>query len=1117
MIKSEWIRANAGSGKTFTLTGRVVRLLLLGVSPERIVCITYTKAAANEMRGRVLDRLRDLLLADDVLCKKQVEELLGEDPNAEQMQRARSLFATVLDSSGGGLQLTTIHGFCQNILRRFPIEADIAPHFTVLEEAAADEVLRRTKHTLLASMESAEPLVKEALALIGNRGGETRFEMIANDIISKRRMWKRVWHLQSPESLRAHIYDFHELEVGMTRAALAHGLCDSINATDEAVLRAHLPALVAHKTPTYQQFGSGLAAWFECDASGRCALMGELLALFLTDKGEPRKRLLNDKEYPHGSPLREVIQRLAEHAIRFAERAAALACAEETFAVAMLARALLENYEAAKLGSHALDYEDLIDKTLDLCTDPDKLGWVMTKLDHRIDYLLIDEAQDNSPEQWKLAYTLVEELIANNGGTASNGHPRSLLVVGDEKQSIYSFQGAAPEEFHHYHSQFARMLSAGSPSPLISETLSNSYRSTAAVLKLVDHVATQAEVKAALSAIDEVPQHQLTRKDAAGRVVLYPPIIAPEKEANVPLIIPTEYKIAASAPQQLAKMVAETIARWLAEKRPLATGRAMNAGDILILVHRRKPLMQPLIRELQRLHVPVAGIDRLTLADHLAVTDLLALMRWCGNVGDDLALAQVLRSPLIGSSDDALRELAFGRNGILWNEVTSPWLAQLRNLGHLSPYDFLTQVLEVSGKRSDFARRFGEEVHEVLDELKAQATAMPEGMACTQAYFVDWMEKNTRQIKREQEAADSGHVRLMTVHGAKGLEAPVVVLADTVSVPDTGREVSFSRKSAHGQELPLISISEESKAAPLRLLAKDDKQRKLLAEYDRLLYVALTRARDELHIFGTASKKGEVKPNSWYEIVQTSMREIAVEEDELLVLADRRESIDVKAAAKEAAEMPVPDWVNTSAAREIAISTTLSPSGLEVTAATPYAVAASRGARQRGVHIHRILELLKADTNAAQLAKLVKHSASEWDAGEQAAVIANITALFSQEKWLWEHERYTEVNVAGKVAHNGALIPFSGQIDLLVKTPTEIIVLDYKTGTHIPSDASQVSRNYLLQLKVYRELVRQIYPDLPVRCAILWTVAPRLMWLDETVETTQFPSNNVMDKTIVAA
>ena len=468
-IKSEWITANAGSGKTTRLTARVVRLLLLGVPPERIVCITYTKAAANEMRSRVLNRLRELLLADDVTCRTIVEDeqLLGRAATMEEMLRARSLFAAVLDTSSGGLQLTTIHGFCQNILRRFPIEAEIAPHFTVLEDTAADEVLRRTKHALLSGIESADPWLKDALALIGNRGGETRFETIANDIISKRRLWRRVWRGQDPQSLRAHLVAFHGIDVTLTQVQLRHDFLQCLSAGHCNDLRAALPQLLSHKTKSYQEFARKLAAWLTLDNAARGESVERLLDVFLT-KAPPRKErqyLLDKKDHPEGSPLRAIVDDAVAGCLRYLEQSAALACAEESFAVAVLAEALLLNYDAAKLASHALDYDDLIDRTLELCTRPDMIGWVMSKLDHRIDHLLIDEAQDNSPEQWKLAHVLVEELIASNDGVGSGGNPRSLLVVGDEKQSIYSFQGAAPEEFNTYQTAFSAML-AGSPSPL---------------------------------------------------------------------------------------------------------------------------------------------------------------------------------------------------------------------------------------------------------------------------------------------------------------------------------------------------------------------------------------------------------------------------------------------------------------------------------------------------------------------------------------------------------------------------------------------------------------------------------------------------------------------------
>ena len=1118
-VPSEWITANAGSGKTTALTARVVRLLLLGVEPERIVCITYTKAAAAEMRHRVLGRLRKLLLASEEECRAEIEKLTGEVADARMLAHARNLFGRVLDSTAGGLQLTTIHGFCQNILRRFPIEAGIAPHFTVLEDVAADALLRQSKYALLTGLRSADAWLTDAIALIGARGGEYRFETLAGDIISKRRQWDEIWRAQSPESLRGHIYGLHGIEVEPSADVLEVWFAEAVQVHAVAV-RESLPALLGHATKSYRVFGEGLAAWFEADIDRRRVELADFISLFIKEDGERRKRLLNEKEYPVGHRLREAVETIAELAERYHMRASALACAEESFAVAVLARALLDQYALAKAAMHALDYDDLILHTLRLVQQPETLGWVMSKLDHRIDHLLIDEAQDNSSAQWQLAHTLVEELIANNGGVGSADLPRSLLVVGDEKQSIYSFQGAAPEEFNSYQRSFKTLLD-GSAAPLQQGALSNSYRSAEAVLTLVDDVCQQPEIARALGAAGEIQRHRLIREGAAGLVQLYPPIITPEKEGLPPLVIPTEYTIATSAPQLLADEIADRIHGWLmVEKRQLTSeGRAIKAGDILILVHRRKPLVQPLIRALQRRGIPVAGIDRLTLSKHLAVSDLLALMAWCDNIADDLALAQVLRSPLVGISDDALRGYAFGRAGMLWNEINMPWLAEVRTWRGLSPYDFLTQVLEVSGKRRDFARRFGEEVHEVLDELKAQAAAMPVDMPATIAHFYAMVTGSARQIKREQESAAIDQVRIMTVHGAKGLEAPVVILADTVSVPTTQHERMFVIPSPQDQLLPVLGISSLGKAALMLVAAKQHKAHKLQDEYARLLYVALTRARDELHVFGTASKKGAVKAGSWYEVVVAAMRGLnAHEQDEHLVLRDVRMPVVTKASDASARTVkPIPAWAAIPPVGQTAVAASLAPSSLGVAAPSPYALRAAEGAKERGVRLHRVLELLQADSTLSTIEKLVRYVAPDWNVKEQAQAVAEVNALLLQERWLWQHPRAAEVNIAGTITQNGESVATSGQIDVLIDTPEAIIILDYKTGVHVPSAVEEVSLNYLLQLKIYRELVRQLYPDRSVRCAILWTAAPLLRWLDDAVENTAFPDKNVMLKTIEAA
>lgn len=1108
---SIWITANAGSGKTTFLTRRVVTLLLAGVLPERICCITYTKAAASEMRERVLGQLRQLLLMDEMKCRARVEELLGHAPSAEQMARARTLFGRVLDSASGGVQLTTIHGFCQNILKRFPLEAGIAPHFTVLEDEAATRLLRRVKQQLLREYSAGDPSLDAAFDLIGSRSSEGRFDDYLTTIIQKRRAWEDIWRGQTPDTLRAGIYAAHGLEEGVSEAALSQALCEVVRPDQAAVIRAHLSQFMASEGAHEQHIARTLAAWLEMDAAIRQPLIPDFCLVFLTQQGGIRKNLLKKKEYPENSPLRPVMNDLTAEVAHYQATLAALSCAEESFAVALLARALLTLYAQAKDSAYALDYDDLIGKTQSLLANPAMLGWVMSKLDHRIDHLLIDEAQDTSDAQWQLARALVEELIASNDGVGSGNLPRSLLVVGDEKQSIYSFQGAAPKIFAQMKSQFGGMLSC-SAAPLNEEHLTTSYRSTEAVLRLVDHLAAREEMTAALHASGIMHPHHLKREEAAGRVVLYPPVLTPEKEASAPLTLPMEYSEAQRATTQLADNIAATIAGWLEEGRLLESeGRPIAAGDILILVRTRTTLVLSLIRALERRNVPVAGLDRLTLSSHLAVRDLLALMRFVLNPSDDLALAHVLRSPIIGMSDEELRAFCVNRSGSLWAQldgqaVAAPLVCYL-TAREESPYNFLTHVLEVDAARTHFAARFGEEVHEVLDELKQQAAAMPADLPRTLAYFHDWMEGSRREIKREQEMGGGNHVRVMTVHGAKGLEAPVVLLADMVTPPTTQYEKIYFHENDCGQRFPVLSISKEAGDAPLLEELKAEKKQALMEEYYRLFYVALTRARDELHLWGVANKKGNINSASWYILAESSLKQLgAVEENGALVLRDARARQPRKDPPSATPAAPLPTWLNTSPPAVTRGVTRISPSALMAEEeASAYAQSASGNARTRGVIIHRVLELLSAKSDALAVRDLFSLLAPEWTEKDRAHAVSEVMALLRQESWIWSHPSHAELAVSGRITVAGKSVELYGQIDRLVKTADAVVILDYKTGAHVPASATEIPQNYRLQMKAYHALVQQLYPHISVRCAMLWTAAAQLIWCDDVVAATPFP------------
>ncbi len=1096
--------ANAGSGKTTCLTQRVVRLLLLGVKAESIVCITYTKAAASEMRERILLRLRQLFLANESECIAQLEKLKLSAPTPEMLARAKALFPALLDSPQGGVQITTIHGFCQNILRRFPVEAGIVPHFTVLEEAMADSLLREASMALLNKADD-DPWLRDALMLLGARGGESRFNSFTADILKKRTLWQRIWHGQAPSSLREHIWALHGLSADVDEASLNQRLVAMLDASDEAIVRAHLPEMLADKRVGLRGIGEGLAKWLALEEAQRADSADDLIDVFLTKEDRTiRKSLVDKKRHPNGSPLARVMNEWAARALELYTERAALACAEETFAVAMLARTLDQEYREAKARVHALDYDDLIDATLTLMKSPDMMGWVMRKLDHRIEHLLIDEAQDNSLKQWELAYLLVDELIASKNAPRAGGLPASLLVVGDEKQSIYSFQGAAPEAFAEYQRQFEERL-AHSDAPLVNDTLENSYRSTASVLKLVDAVCALPAITRAISSDGVLAQHKLIRDKAhdCGKVLLYPLLTAEEKTTLPPLEIPKTYAVVSTLNQRLADKIAHTIEGWLKQQRPLISEqRALHAGDILILVRKRTGIVPQIILALERRGVAVAGIDRLKLSRHLAVRDLLALMQWCLNESDDLALAQVLRSPLIGMSDAQLCAIAHPREGTLWQAMEDDWLTDVRAKRTLSPYDFLTEVLEVSNKRQQFVARFGEEVHEVLDELKAQAAMMPSGMPQTLAYFHDWLSNSVREIKRESAHGGGDAVRVMTVHGAKGLEAPIVILADTTDVPTTSREMVFPITSQAKQQLAALSISSISKHAPQLTAAKEAKKQTIIAEYQRLLYVAITRARDELHIFGATSKKTDVDDASWYHTLREAMRACAAGMDDhgVMTLRDPIAQEEMTFPATIPAPLAgAPAWVTTPAARDVETAQNVTDDSHPSLAVSGYGIEAANDATERGVRIHRLFELFQGYHTAEDLAAMVAYLCPDWDGEACANLIASMLKLREAEPWLWQHPRRVEVNITGQVEQAGVPQAVSRQIDLLIETPDEILILDYKTSPRVPAEVMAIPEPYVAQLRSYRALVAPLYPALPIRCGIIWTAQPRIMWLPEAV------------------
>jgi ATP-dependent helicase/nuclease subunit A len=1090
---SSWITANAGSGKTYILARRVVRLLVDGARPEHILCLTYTNAAAAEMRSRILALLAQLWSAEGAARAQALAEMLGEVPDAAQLARAVQLYPLVLDSPAGGICITTLHGFCQQLLRSFPIEAGLSPHVRLIEDYEANQLKSRTIRRLYGADGAKFPQLVAALMAVTERLTEARLEDLCYHILSQPRRFLPLLEYDHEAALREAAFrgvpdSLRTLE-GIDRALVLE-----LPPDHEAALRDVTEFLCREGSSRFRARAEEWAHWLALPQQERVAGAEHYRAIWLTAKREPLAHLLPVRPYGPQHPLTLTLQREQARVLANDQLRANYFCREESFHIAVIACGLLELYGSAKENLGLVEYEDIIRKVEALVRDPVLLPWVLGRLDYRIDHLLLDEAQDTSSAQWNIVSALIGELMLV---PTPEGIARSLMVVGDVKQSIYSFQGAAPAEFTRVRGEMMAALH-GAPAPLAVQTLSTSYRSTAPILALADRLCVHQAIG------EEGVTHRLNRAGEAGCVELWPLVVAPEmeevEEHNL-YHIPETYVDGMRAQEMLAEKIATTIRGWLDNGRMLpARGRPVTPADILILVKQRQPMMPLLIRALEAQNIPVAGLDRLALSTHLAVRDLMALMRVFTSPEDDLALAQVLRSPLGNLTEEALAVLAHGRvaGELLWHRLTShPFAATLarwrRMAEESSPYAFLCWLLESEGMRRAFARRFSHEVHEVLDALLDHASAAGEGVSLFA--YEQMLAYEAKEITRESGGDSAGKMlRILTIHGAKGLEAPIVFLAETTRVPTTQKEFSFESAEA---AVPLVALSEEAGRAPLLTAAKAVRKDAMLREYQRLLYVAVTRACDALYITGTGSGK-TLHPQCWYALLQEAMAglEDCVEEDgtlKLTVPQTRPVAAEIPAMP---ALPPLPEWTNAPAPAEVAPSI-LSPSRLMAQELTLYQQRET-GAQRRGVILHRWLEFAPGIDSAIARRALLERLAPDWDAPTLADTFAQMERLLADPDlgWIWRMQGYSEVSITGTIRIAGVQERFCGQIDRLVMQGNQIVILDYKTAAH-PPKPEEIPASYLWQMKAYQQLLIRRYPDKTIRSALLWTSLPRLDWLED--------------------
>ncbi len=1092
-----WVAASAGTGKTQVLTARVLRLLIAGARPQAILCLTFTKLAAAEMQSRVMARLAhwagcpDAALADDLRA-------IGAVPDAEAMTRARGLFAAALETPAG-LAIQTIHSFAQGLIASFPVEAGIAPGFQTLDDRAAALLSRRVLADALT--DTGDPGFLADVAEIAIDGGEGRLDEIMA-ALSRHGAALAALRVEGVEPLLRRALGLADDD--SAAAALQRGLAKLPIGQVQQLAQ----ALGRQDGANAQKLAGNLVAWLM--ASDQAARWEQLWRLFHSAKNEPLKlttlipKALDDAE-PHWRPFCADLQgqllairaeqerwQILEHAGRHCRVAVRLA----------------QDMAAAKRRAGVIDYDDMIAAAARLLGGNGAADWVRFKLDARIDHVLVDEAQDTNLLQWEVIRALVEEFFAGEG---ARDRFRSLFVVGDFKQSIFGFQGADPAIYADRKDDFHQLCEA-EPERWKELALSVNFRSVPVILDAVDRVI--AHVGEADFDQRGVPRH-VAHKGGAGTILLWPPLTTDQDpdEEDDPDAPPLALEI------ELARNIARSIAGWLGDADPLilpGSGRRARAQDILVLLRKRGGLMNALVGALHEAGVPVAGVDRLNLAEPLAVADLVALVQFALQPADDLTLAALLVSPFCNLDHEQLTVLAAERPATLWAAVLASadpavvaaraWLQAVQRLANdVSPYRFFEAVLSgpLAGRRRLLAR-LGEEARDAIDTVLDQALACEAAGAASLQAFLAWMAAENLEVKRDPEAAIDA-VRLMTVHGAKGLQAPIVIMADAGSTlgPERG---PLHLALGNGPDLPMW-VPGGLVAPPAWLSdAQSDRKARARLEHRRLLYVALTRAEEMLCITGIVNptKGGDLPPECWYQMVAGALATAGLQSvadpnwhaPVLRLHAGPPVAVQTAAIAPASTRLTLDPWWERAAPAEARPPRPLAPSSLGPDpVAAPPPDTARRAAARRGTALHRLFETLPGldmavrDAVARQWCAL---NVPDLDADDLVATVASVLddPAFAS---VFAPGALTEAPVAAVVGD--AVI--AGSIDRLLVTDDAVLAVDFKTGARVPADMAAVPPAHVAQMAAYAAALAVVFPGRRVRAALLYTAGPRLIELPD--------------------
>ncbi len=1094
-LSSVWVEASAGTGKTKVLSDRVLRLLLKNVNPSKILCLTYTKAAAVEMNERIAKRLSSWAVDNDDNLKNDLIQLLGDDFNKssklEIIKLARTLFAQQLDALGG-MKIQTIHSFCQDILKRFPIEAGISPYFEVLDDRNSKEILQNIKSDLLKNTDAhSDTLLGKYVHYLVNNISEFKFPEVMNMITENR---NKIDGLLKKYGNIDEIVSTLENKLNVSSSQTPQNIKQLFfNNINEELIDEIIDALKYGGTEDNKFANILLNISFN---NFDITYYEEYKKVFLTQSGEIRKKLASKGAIEHNTNIIEKMLNEAARILSTENDLKNLNVLQSTIAVLHISKNIIDAYNEYKTIYSVLDYEDLIIKTHNLLENSTTTDWVLFKLDGGIEHILIDEAQDTSPSQWSIIKALTEEFFAGIGAK-ENVLPRTVFVVGDRKQSIYSFQGADPKEFDKMYKYFEKKALNFS-----KVHLDVSFRSTKAIMDCVNILFDTPLAKKGVLPENEKINHRPFRLGDGGVVEILPLVSATEETKDTyNWHIPIERSQKISPSNTLARNIAQNIKQMVENKDILSSkNRPIQYGDFMFLVQQRNSFVEEFVRACKEIGVNVGGVDKLKLLEQIAVQDLISLGKFLLLPNDDLSLAEVLKSPLFGLDDDDLFELCYKRKSSLFDSlnknnkfdsVTKDLKTLLNMVGYTRPLELFNYVLVKMNGRKNFISRLGIEVEDVLDEFINLTILFEQKHNPTLSNFINWVIQDEVIVQKQMEQGDVDTVKIMTVHGSKGLQAPIVILADTTKIKNKSRKSEFLWED----ELfyfPLSSSDYNEKCNTI-------KEKNLEADFDeyrRLLYVALTRAEDRLYIAGYTKDKS-IKEESWYSLLKNNiLSNIELGKN------DERTVYQIKQENPVANNLTHCEASKKSAHYNFA----LEPAPFENPLAKPYTPSKDKNDDEiisspledngkfykRGTAIHKLLQYIsKVDEPNRENASILflQKELPELSLREHQNISEEVLALCKKYSDIFSKNSYAEVPIIGEV--NGRIV--SSKIDRLVIEDDRVIIVDYKTNRPAAKNIEEVPLIYINQLNTYKELVKRIYPDKKIDAFLLWTNTCNMM------------------------